>query len=237
MQLMLDDRFWAKVDKEHPSGCWVWTANKNNQGYGMFRPGGLAPKRLAHRLAFEDAHGPIPAGGIILHSCDNPRCVNPDHLRVGNYKDNVADMDQRGRRVINPARGEAKPNTSMTDDRVIAIRKAYVSGVPISEIRTCFGVSDAAFHDYVSGKSFAHVLGRDGSPDLAALKSEARRRRRNNARLDQATADEIRRRLASGERGVKLAAEYGVHKATISDIKRNKIWPPYGTATPSRHRP
>lgn len=57
---MLDDRFWTKVDRAEPGGCWEWTANKNNKGYGLFRPGGTAPKRLAHRLAYEDAKAPSP---------------------------------------------------------------------------------------------------------------------------------------------------------------------------------
>lgn len=222
---MLDDRFWTKVDTEHPSGCWLWTANKNNRGYGLFRPGGTAPKELAHRLAYEDRFGPIPKGCIILHSCDNPACVKPLHLRAGSFKDNVADMDARGRRISNPCRGEANPNTTATDAIVIAVRRDYVSGKPLDEICRLHGVTSFALHDYVTGRAWAHILGRDGCPGEDALAAERQRRTRSNARLNQQIASEIRCKLAAGAKGIDLATEYGVHKATISDIKRGKIWP------------
>ena len=54
---MLDDRFWSKVDKDTASGCWEWTANKNNKGYGMFSVNSYVGKQLAHRLCYEDAKG------------------------------------------------------------------------------------------------------------------------------------------------------------------------------------
>jgi len=221
---MLDDRFWAKVDKNHPSGCWVWTASCNNREYGMFRPGGSAPKKLAHRLSFEDTYGPIPQGKLILHSCDNPRCVNPAHLRVGDHRENVADMDARKRRITNPAFGEASPQTDKTEQEIIAIRRDYVAGVPQVEIMESHQVSRAAFSDYVRGRSWAHILGKDGCPGIEALRQEAARRRRNAARINYEIAEEIRKRLSAGELGVNLAVEYGIHKATISDIRKRKIW-------------
>jgi len=221
---MLNDRFWTKVDKTHPSGCWVWTANRNNKGYGLFRPGGTAPKELAHRLSYADAFGPIPQGGLILHSCDNRLCVNPAHLRVGTFKDNVADMDERGRRVSNARRGAANPNTKMTERQIINIRRDYVAGVPIKTILTRYRITKAAMNDYVSGKSWRHILGKPGCPGIKALKAEAAKRQRNSARLSMEDARAIRARLESGERGVDLASEYGVHNATISDIKKNRIW-------------
>lgn len=96
---MLDDRFWAKVSREHPEGCWVWIANKNNKGYGLFRARrlGFYEKVLAHRLSFMDAFGPIPKGGCILHKCDNPSCVNPAHLSLGTHAQNMSDMFSKGR--------------------------------------------------------------------------------------------------------------------------------------------
>ena len=221
---MIDDRFWTKVDKSHPSGCWIWTANRNNRGYGLFRPGGSTPKRLAHRLSFEEAYGQIPEGGLILHSCDNPSCVNPGHLRLGTHSDNVADMDARNRRNSNPLRGAKNPNTTMTSRRVAAIRRAYVSGLPISAILTKYKITEHALADYVSGRSWAHTIGGKGCPGIAALKAEAEKRRRSAAKLTRNVAEEIRLRLSLGARGVDLAPEYGVTASTISDIKRRKIW-------------
>lgn len=220
----LGERFWSKVDRSEPDGCWNWTANRNNNGYGLFRPGGVAPKALAHRLSYEERHGPIPKGGLILHSCDNPSCVNPDHLRVGSHTDNALDREARGRRKSPDLAGEANPLSRLTDEQVISIRLDYVSGVPLDDICAKHDVPRISLSDYTSGTSWAHLLGVDGAPDLKALRAEAYRRRRNNARLTASDARSIRRRLAAGELGITLAAEYGVHKATISDIKCGKIW-------------
>jgi len=80
----LPARFWDKVAKT-PT-CWTWTAALNTYGYGQFRLGKKFP--LAHRLSFEEANGPIPAGMQVDHRCHNRACVNPAHLRLVNNKQN-----------------------------------------------------------------------------------------------------------------------------------------------------
>jgi hypothetical protein len=86
--------FWARVNKTE--ACWIWMGSKNSKGYGVRRkPGGGVI--TMHRYSFELANGPIGMGLNILHSCDNPSCVNPAHLRAGSQADNVADMVSRGR--------------------------------------------------------------------------------------------------------------------------------------------
>lgn len=87
------DRFWSKVKKSE--GCWEWQATLSNKGYGQFRVDGKLA--LSHRFAYELAKGPILKGLHILHSCDNPACVNPDHLSVGTRADNMQDMTSKGR--------------------------------------------------------------------------------------------------------------------------------------------
>lgn len=91
----LPDRFWSKVSVE-PSGCWEWTGARTSFGYGQIRVSGKA--MLAHRMMAEIAYGP---GGdqYALHSCDNPPCVNPGHLRWGSARDNVQDAIQRQRLI------------------------------------------------------------------------------------------------------------------------------------------
>ncbi|WP_419146536.1 HNH endonuclease signature motif containing protein [Pseudomonas nitroreducens] len=93
-------RFWAHVDRKADDDCWEWTGSKDGHGYGTLSAGGGRPPQKAHRIAFEMAHGPIPAGLVVRHKCDNPGCVNPNHLEVGTQKDNSADMVARGR--LNP---------------------------------------------------------------------------------------------------------------------------------------
>ena len=79
-----EDRFWSKVDKTE--GCWLWTAAKTVDGYGRFRLDGSP--RLAHRVAYSWANGPIPKGLQLDHVCYVPACVNPDHLRLATNAEN-----------------------------------------------------------------------------------------------------------------------------------------------------
>jgi hypothetical protein len=87
--------FWAKVRVGEPDECWPWIGCLGRRGYGDLTV--LGEKRKAHRLSWEFANGPLPAGAWVLHRCDNPPCVNPDHLFAGDSATNVHDMHAKGR--------------------------------------------------------------------------------------------------------------------------------------------
>ena len=87
-------RFYALVG-ERGEGCWEWAGSRNNKGYGQFRADGRL--HLAHRVAYELEIGAVPQGSLVLHRCDNRRCVNPRHLFLGSALDNTRDMVAKGR--------------------------------------------------------------------------------------------------------------------------------------------
>ena len=103
-QSTFEDRFWSHVNKDGPAHpydptlgpCWRWTASTNAKGYGRL---GDRHRRVvgAHRVGWELAHGPIPNGLSVLHSCDNPPCVRASHLFLGTAAENNADMVAKGR--------------------------------------------------------------------------------------------------------------------------------------------
>jgi hypothetical protein len=92
-----DERFWAKVDKT--GECWLWTAAVNSSGYGRLQVGGRGGPgvELAHRFSWKLATGIDPGPLCVLHVCDNPPCVNPDHLVLGTQSANIRDMVGKGR--------------------------------------------------------------------------------------------------------------------------------------------
>lgn len=99
--LPIEVRFNSKYRINETTDCWEWQAAKNNIGYGMFRwSSGIM--RTAHRVSYELFKGPIPHNMCVCHKCDNPVCVNPDHLWLGTILDNMRDMEQKGRRVPRP---------------------------------------------------------------------------------------------------------------------------------------
>jgi hypothetical protein len=89
------ERFWAKVDKENGTECWLWTASQGGKGYGRFRTKSARSMVSAHRWSYEDANGPIAEGLQIDHICRVKLCVNPDHLRSVTNKENQENLGLR----------------------------------------------------------------------------------------------------------------------------------------------
>src|SRR5690348_11464451 len=92
------ERFWEKVTRG--DGCWLWTASQMGAGYGKF----YYERRWtgAHRVAWILTNGAVPPGRVVMHVCDNPLCVRPDHLTLGTQNDNVQDMCEKGRQYTRP---------------------------------------------------------------------------------------------------------------------------------------
>jgi hypothetical protein len=95
----LEDRFWAKVEKG--DGCWAWAGGKVHGGYGVITVGARGAGHIrAHRFSYLLHKGPIPAGLMVLHTCDNPECTNPDHLMLGDAAENMRHVSDRKRNPL-----------------------------------------------------------------------------------------------------------------------------------------
>ncbi len=104
--------------------CWEWQRGYNQDGYGQAFVDGAT--RRVHRLVYALFYEPIPPGLYVLHSCDNPSCCNPYHLRLGTQHDNMSDATERDRFF---RKGEANGRCNLSDQLVIDIRKIYSSGM------------------------------------------------------------------------------------------------------------
>ena len=158
------ERFDAKVDRNGPvpehchelGPCWLWTgARKKSVGYGNFwLDGHVVP---AHRVAWELEHGSITGALLVLHRCDNPLCVRPDHLFLGTHADNAQDAKRKGRLQSARNQGEAHGMAKLTERDVVAIRALQADGYRRDELAARFGVCVTTIGNVVNRRKWAHV--------------------------------------------------------------------------------
>lgn len=140
--------FWAKVKVGKPDECWEWQANK--QRYGRLRLNDKNP--LAHRVSWLIHFGEIPQGMCVLHKCDNPPCVNPNHLWLGTQDDNMKDMANKGKRKGIPTHIKL----SKKDREQIKILY-WINSLTQEKIAKLFGVSNGTIAHLLSGISWRDV--------------------------------------------------------------------------------
>jgi hypothetical protein len=143
------DRFWMKVNKQAPNGCWEWTGARagKEQRYAQTRHDGKHV--LVHRLVMGEPDG------LVLHHCDNPICVNPDHLYVGTYADNVRDMMERGRNV--PPVGEKNGQAKITEEIAAQIVAMYKNGMKPAKIAKMLGLGYYTVQNITRGRTWKHL--------------------------------------------------------------------------------
>lgn len=140
-----------KIEFDSPGGCWIWTAGKFWDGYGAVWVGGKV--RRAHRVAYEDRHGPESMDGLVIrHRCDVRACCNPDHLEVGTHADNARDKIDRGRNVV--FRGAAHSMAKLTEADVRAIRQRRASGETYPSIAKDYPVSTGQVRRVAIGEKY-----------------------------------------------------------------------------------
>lgn len=142
-------RFWRNVDVRENNQCWPWTGLMDRKGYGVFTWHGC--RRPAHEMALSFTTGELRLKGLdTCHSCDNPSCCNPHHLRFDTRAGNVADMIERGRNA---------PRRKLTDEDIVTIRQRRANGARQKDLADQFGVTNGQISMIVRGVRRPNVGG------------------------------------------------------------------------------
>lgn len=151
------ERLISKIHKDPTTECWEWQGTIDPKGYGRLHIDSIG--RPAHRISYLIHKGEIPAGMLVCHTCDNRRCVNPDHLFIGTNMDNMADMVAKGRQ--NKCRGEKHGKARLSASTVLAIR-ATDNGMTHGQIAERFGATKTQVADIKSGRSWKYLEAGNG---------------------------------------------------------------------------
>jgi len=211
LQLSDEERFWKQVRKS--SDCWEWLSGKDIDGYGAFKGehAGTDYKR-AHRYSYALHKGPIAFGMHVCHTCDNPSCVNPAHLFLGTNAVNMADKIAKGRARL--PRGEDHSNAKLTREQAEEILR---NPSPYTQLAAEYGVSVGTISDIKNRTSWPEL----GDEKGAKAKRISARRGKSSKGVTPEIVRDIRQ---SNERGVDLAAKYGLKPQDITDIRKRRSW-------------
>ena len=204
----VNERLMSRYKVDSSSGCWVWFGAADKKGYGRISGEivgyGHVRSMLTHRASWIIHRGPIPShdsvhGTVVMHICDNPACLNPDHLRLGTQSDNVLDMVAKGRRTTyRPQKGIANPKAAIKDQASIDLICSTAGRT--NELAEKFGVTVS---------TIMRIRSRNGASVTGA-------ERFRNKEIPQEALDHIRS-SKPGTRG--LGKLYGLGSTTIRNIR------------------
>lgn len=146
------NRFWSKVIKT--KACWEWQAGKCSYGYGRFKLEGRYVG--AHRYSYVIHYGELPKGLLVMHSCDNPSCVNPNHLSLGTNKDNMDDKVNKGRqsRLLGSLNGRSK----FTENQILEMRDKYVPyKYSVKRLAQDYNISEVVMYRIIHRILWKHI--------------------------------------------------------------------------------
>ena len=215
----VEERFWSKVDRSTDDRCWPWRGGYFRRGNGSPSYGAFSIGRRmgrAHRVAYELTFGSIPQGMAVCHACDNPACCNPNHLWLGTNADNVRDRDGKDR----AARGERAGTAKLTAAQVAAILSDPREQ---REIARDYGISKSTVGNIRRGEGWSHIGIVVDCSAISYRNRSLRTRGEGNgaARLNPTQVRQIR----DDPRPQRMiAADYGVSKSLIGNIKRGDNW-------------
>ena len=155
LNLIVDEKQYIldRIEINKKTGCWEWAGTCFFSGYaraGLSSRKGKKYSQHANRMSYEVFIGDIPKNMLVCHKCDNPKCVNPEHLFLGTPKDNLMDMVKKGRSL----KGEINPNSKLTEEIVKKIRRSKKSREFLSEK---YEVSVCTIRDAQNGRTWKHI--------------------------------------------------------------------------------
>lgn len=221
----IQDRFWSRVDIGGADACWNWVGTMHGSGYGVISGklyGAHVGKLLSHRAAWIMANGPIPDaveagyhGWVVMHTCDNRKCVNPAHLRLGRQADNVADMDKKERRITVVKSGSKHARSKLTPEQVAEILASNEEHKVLAER---FGVSIGPIKCVRLGKSYREETGGERRMrDRFRASGESN----PNAALTYEQVKFIRESPLSGR---ELARQLGLSQVCVASARRGATY-------------
>lgn len=204
-----EERFDLMVIRQ--DGCWGWKGATDKDGYPAFKGEFDGVKyNKAHRYSYARSYGEHPGSMLVMHSCDNPTCTNPDHLTLGTPQDNMRDKVAKGRMRV--PKGENAGHALLTEPQVLAILADPRS---YQEIAADYGVKASTIGSVKSRKSWSHL-------EAEVVKGNNRKGRRGIS--DKLNEQDIRDIRAGSEPLAVVAARYGISRQSVCDIRKRRSW-------------
>jgi hypothetical protein len=207
-------RFNQRIRKQPNGQCWNWIAGADREGYGFFHAeaGGVKYKR-AHRFSYAFYKGGDLTGMSVCHTCDNPQCVNPEHLFLGDAKKNALDRVLKGRNRI--PMGEDSPHAILTEKQV---RKILLDPRPFLQIASDYNITAQTISDLKNRRSWKSLS------DVTVIRSKRIGNRGEKCPVSKLKKEAVIEIRSSSMRGKDLATKFGVSQQTVTDIRKNRSW-------------
>ena len=192
------------------TGCLEWQGRKDKDGYGHTSYTGK--QYGAHRIAYQLAYNvELASNQLVCHSCDNPPCINADHLFLGTHIDNMRDMVAKGRHA-----------SKLSERNVYEIQEMLRCGEKQNEIAQMFDVGHVTIHSIAIGKQWARLTG--NTPNTFAHIYTNRGERKGSAKLTERDVRKIQEMLRRNERRNEIAQQFSIGKTAIHKIATGESW-------------
>ena len=217
------NRFYSAVMIPNENGCMEWTKCLTSNGYGIMS---INRKNYsAHRFSYELHYGKIPKGLKVLHKCDNPKCVAPDHLFLGSQKDNMVDMSSKNRAFMK--KGNKHPFHKISEESIKEIKKMLFDGSTQKEIAKKFNVTQSTISHISIGRDFKDYSFTDIEikelNEIIALKKK-KLIYDTKRKLTDIQVNEIRKMLSKNMTCLSISKLFNVSRSTINNIKLSKTY-------------